>query len=81
MRVYAGRARERESFVWQAREQRDGINEGRGGVGIYCTVALRENTLLSCVKIFAVRFLSGTRQRASLPCVLYRAHGKEKNTR
>jgi hypothetical protein len=39
MRVYAGRARERESFIWQAREQRDRINEGRGGVGIYCTVA------------------------------------------
>jgi hypothetical protein len=33
---------------------------------------------LPCVKIFAVRFLSGARQRASLPCVLYRAHGKQK---
>jgi hypothetical protein len=40
--------------------------------------SLRENPSLSCVKIFAVRFLSGARQRASLPCVLYRAHGKQK---
>jgi hypothetical protein len=42
--------------------------------------APQENALLPCVKIFVVPFLSGTRQRASLPRVLYRAHGKEKCT-
>jgi hypothetical protein len=45
-----------------------------------CMHALRENALLPCVKIFVVRFLSGTRQRASLPRILYRAQGKEKCT-
>jgi hypothetical protein len=30
------------------------------------------------VKIFAVRFLSGARQRGSLPCVFSIAHGKQK---
>jgi hypothetical protein len=40
-------------------------------------VSLRENRALPCVKMFAVRFLSGARQRASLPCVLYKAHDKE----
>jgi hypothetical protein len=43
-----------------------------------CRLTLRENPSLPCVKIFAVRFLSGARQRTSLPCVLYRAHDKEK---
>jgi hypothetical protein len=33
---------------------------------------------LPCVKIFAVRFLSGARQKAYLPCVFSRPHGKEK---
>jgi hypothetical protein len=33
---------------------------------------------LSCVKLFAVRFISGARQRDWLPCVFYTAHGKEK---
>jgi hypothetical protein len=30
------------------------------------------------VKTFAVRFISGARQKAYLPCVFYRAHDKEK---
>jgi hypothetical protein len=30
---------------------------------------------------FVVRFLSGARQRTSLPCALYRAHGKDKTHR
>jgi hypothetical protein len=38
---------------------------------------LRENRALPCVKNFAVRFLSGARQRASLSCVLDRTHGKQ----
>jgi hypothetical protein len=38
----------------------------------------RENPCLPCVKIFAVRFISGARQRACLPCVFYIAHDKEK---
>jgi hypothetical protein len=42
------------------------------------SLPLRENLRLPCVKIFAVRFISGARQRASLPCVFYRTHGKEK---
>jgi hypothetical protein len=33
-------------------------------------LTLRENSLLPCVKIFAVRFSSGARQRDTLPCVL-----------
>jgi hypothetical protein len=40
--------------------------------------SLQENQAFTCVKIFAVRFLSGKQQRASLLCVLYRAHGKGK---
>lgn len=32
--------------------------------------SLRENMSLPCVKIFAVRFVSGARQRASSPCIL-----------
>jgi hypothetical protein len=47
----------------------------------YCCLvsdAQRENPCLPCVKIFAVRFISGARQKACLPCVFYIAHGKEK---
>jgi hypothetical protein len=43
-------------------------------------VSQRENPCLPCVKIFAVRFISGAWQRACLPCVFYIAHGK-KNAR
>jgi hypothetical protein len=32
---------------------------------------------LSCVKFFAVPFISGARQRDCLPCVFYKAHGKQ----
>jgi hypothetical protein len=41
-------------------------------------ISLRENPCLPCVKIFAVLFLSGARQRAYLSCVFCRAHDKEK---
>jgi hypothetical protein len=40
--------------------------------------SLRENIRLPCVKFFAVRFISGARKRDCLPCVFYKAHGKEK---
>ena len=40
---------------------------------------LPENLCLPCVLLFAVCFLSGTRQRATLPCATVKTHGK-KNT-
>jgi hypothetical protein len=42
--------------------------------------SLRENPSLPCVKIFAVRFLSGARQRGYLPCVFSIAHGEKKRS-
>jgi hypothetical protein len=47
-------------------------------VGEVRVLPQRENPCLPCVKIFAVRFISGARQRACLSCVFYIAHGKEK---
>jgi hypothetical protein len=40
-------------------------------------VSLRENSSLPCVKIFAVRFLSGAQQRGSLSCVSSIAQGEK----
>jgi hypothetical protein len=40
--------------------------------------ALWQNPPLPCVGIFAVRFISGAQQKDYLPCVCYKAHGKEK---
>jgi hypothetical protein len=42
--------------------------------------SLRENRALPCVKNFAVRFLSGARQRHSLRCVFPKAHGTHLRT-
>jgi hypothetical protein len=44
----------------------------------YKIFSLRENSLLSWVKIFVVPFPSGARQRDTLPYILCRTHDKEK---
>jgi hypothetical protein len=48
----------------------------------FCRIpyTLRENAPLPCVKMFAVRFLSGARQSLSLPRVFLKAHGKHLHT-
>ena len=42
--------------------------------------ALPEIASLPCACVFAVCFLSGTRQRATLPCATTKTHGKKKHT-
>jgi len=43
--------------------------------GTYSIPPLRENACLPCVLLFAVCFLSGTQQRATLPCATTKTPG------
>ena len=47
---------------------------------VHRSLTLPENLNLPCVSIFAVCFLSGTRQRAILPCATKKTPGLKKHT-
>ena len=73
----------RGKTCWKIRWYRSQMTDtGRGEAVAVCASAFSHYGKIDfcrAIRNFAVLIFSGARQRASLPCIFYRAHGEEKS--